>query len=489
MNDILVLLVLLPALFHYLTVGRNRGWANADGIFVVMQTVMAVGTVSLVNLSTATGSSYALVSTIPLLIYVLASILLWGADQRAGRLPHHDPVTISAVSPAQHPTIPVLYGLSVLITVAYFVAVGYNVLLLGLMSLFGGGPTHDYTSLRLDAYSGNRYLFPGYVNQFKNAILPALSVVIIHHASKARRLNWPVTLLVATLATMGLLGTGQRGAFVVFAVVVAIFIRHLNPARFLRRIGILALVTAPPMLLSTLLLGRSASALQSASPIAAIQVLLGEIGRRLFQDNQESGLAAYEYMNESPTQWGAEWLTGLSGILPGLSGTTLASEVFEYMYGTTRGTAPPSLWGSVYYNFNWYGLLIAPVVLALLLRSLTLRLHRDERMNSLQLVGLVGLSVVLGTWVAGGPEYLLNTGAIAYVLLWFIGNKIGVAHNASAESPRRSLALDEATSTTLGRNPRENLHPFRRQERGPLSPGDARLSSRAGSPRLGGGVR
>ena len=82
---------------------------------------------------------------------------------------------------------------------------------------------------------------------------------------------------------------------------------------------------------------------------------------------------AFWYTYKQPTQDGADWKSSLLGILPGAGDAKvgLAHQVFAMVYGTPRGTAPPSIWGSVYYNFGWPGLILTPILLAICYQVIT----------------------------------------------------------------------------------------------------------------------
>ena len=59
-------------------------------------------------------------------------------------------------------------------------------LLIGLRAQLSGQSDADITTLRLNSYSGSQYFAPGYVNQFKNVLLPALVVIVITYYSMTK---------------------------------------------------------------------------------------------------------------------------------------------------------------------------------------------------------------------------------------------------------------------------------------------------------------
>lgn len=419
----LIIPITVALTVHYLTVSRHQGILTLDGFFVLSQWLMSVGSLLLLDTQTKPDRLYALVMTIPFFLYISASIFSYFVIR--GRSPHLWNA-LTRIFIVYQPTVATwgLLFVSVIVTLAYFRAVGYNVFLLGVRGLVTGG-TADYTTLRLDSYSGDQYFYPGYVNQFKNIILPALTLVVALHLYRSNSVFRHIVVAPLTLvALFGILGTGQRSALVLFALVLVTFIYHMDRRRFARRVVLTASVVVPLFLISTLLLGRSAGSLARAEgTLGKIGVLSEEVLRRILYDNQVSGQKGFWYTSGQPIQNGAEWLQGIAGILPGHSGSPLASEIFASISGSDRGTSPPSMWGSVHYNFGMAGLIVMPVLLAIVYQIVTFRALNRPTANSLELIGMAGVFAVCGTWVAGGPEYLLNSGAVAFGGLWWLGHK------------------------------------------------------------------
>lgn len=94
----------------------------------------------------------------------------------------------------------------------------------------------------------------------------------------------------------------------------------------------------------------------------------------------------------------------------------LDHQIYAVMYGTDRGTAPVSLWGSAWYNFGWAGITVLPYFLALLYQGVYARFVRKRKTLFRTLI-YSGLTVVLGLWAVGGPLTLANTGLLAIILL------------------------------------------------------------------------
>ena len=441
------LLVPLSAavLAHYLVVTRSLGLLTLDGLFPLAHWVMSAGTLVLLDPVYHPDATYAYVMTLPVVTYCVTSIIMFLLSRRtpveaapelkAGGL------CVAATSPGV--LVWVLLAVSSLVAVAYFVGVGYNVFLVGLQGLLSGS-TDDYTSMRLNSYSGDRYFFPGYVNQFKNVLLPALSVVVVHHLYSTRS---PVRHVVAGVlsagATVGLLGTGQRGAFVLFVLTLVTYLYWQNRSRFRARMVPIAGAALPLLAVTSLFLGRGDTT-TAATGTSRVGEILGQIGERFWHDNQESGQRAFWYTMQLPTQHGAEWLAGATAILPGKSGSSLARDVFQQTYGSDRGTSPPSLWGSVHYNFGMTGVFVAAAVFAICAHLVTTRALWHRAITSLEAVGMSGVFAVAGAWIAGGPEYLLNAGGVTFFVLWLIGRRYSRRMRRALTAPAAPLPAGEA---------------------------------------------
>ena len=104
---------------------------------------------------------------------------------------------------------------------------------------------------------------------------------------------------------------------------------------------------------------------------------------------------------------------------------TVATVVhFAFMYGTDRRTAPISMWGSVYHNFAVVGIVVLHLLLAFIFQKLTMWILQRPSRNIIELLGISSFSVVLGNWVVGGSEYLLNAGLGASLCVWWVGTRV-----------------------------------------------------------------
>jgi len=404
---------------------RQGRLLTADSVFVISLTLMATGTFLRVDPDQQVDVLYAQIFLTSSCIYLGSSAFF--AVSFGARSPREAPRRVIDVDPS---TVVVrgLIFISVVVTIAYFYSIGYSALYLSFRSLTGADPA-DVASLRLNSYSGAKYFFPGYVNQFKNVILPAMTAVIVTSRLaktselKSRRLRFGEIVLVV-LAPFALLGTGQRGPFFIFAAVLAVFLYLRQPRGIARRIWVLGGATVAIGLGATLALQRGGNALAAASGSGKLQGLVTQLSDRFLFSNQESGIAGFRYTSHFAVADGHEWLQGMAGLLPGSRGSDLSGQIFASIFGGSRGTAPPSLWGSVAYNFGVSGVVLFPILLALILQVINQRSLRKAEYNSLEIMGLAGIFVIFGTWTNGGPIYLMNAGLASYTLIWAIGRAL-----------------------------------------------------------------
>jgi len=419
MTDYASLIAVLLAIYM-LGAGRRYGHLSAISLFVYSQAIMAVGTLPLLTPDENADELH-----LSLIISTFAIVIIT-ATICAAAFP---PRSIRSYSPRvdyEFPRVPtwVWISLSLAITGLYYFNVGYIALFDSFQSVFSG-TKEDLAGLRLASYSGAKYLFPGYVNQFKNSLLPALALVVLLAAfHKRQRSRYVLLFILAPLVLVALLGTGQRGAFVLAGVIFVIFASLVSPRRSKRYVFIAIIVVLPFFLLSTLAGGRAGDQIAAtANTEDAIGILLSQFSSRIFGSNQLSSVVGFRYIHEHPISFGSEWAQALTGILPGQRGSDISNRIFEQLYGSTRGTAPLSLWGSVYYNFGFVGTLFFAALITIALCVISRQITRKDSVNLIQAAGMAGVSVTLGMWIADGPTTLLNTGIGVYILLWLWGNR------------------------------------------------------------------
>lgn len=416
MTSLYMAMILFCFVVLYVVVIHDTGPFTAVAIFGVVNSLMAVGTLLQLDSSIRADQVHAAVVVWTAVAFTLGAI---AQSRRLGRRANHRAPSVVIIH-AGRGTL-TLFGISTIVAIAYFAIAG-SAFMMSVQATLWGQPltAAEVATQRLSAYSGDRYLFPGYVNQVKNVLLPGLFLVI--SADWIRRRRGLGVAIIGLVVVLVLLGTGQRGPFVIAAITGVTFLYWLRGGRLERPARLAIILGVVGFLIATIMTGRVAISDEIVSSARA--GFEGMLDRVLLQQ-QEASVAAFRYIYERPTSWGREWLQGLLGLLPGVKGSGLANEVFATMYGSDRGTAPPSLWGSIYHNFGSIGVAIAPFLLATALSRITNRaLGREER-NTVELAGICGVFVVMGFWAGGGGiDQLLNYGIAIWALMWWYGSRL-----------------------------------------------------------------
>lgn len=399
---------------------RRVGIISAVGIFAVTNWIMAVGTVIRLDLGRTDDALHAW-----MLIATTASFAVVASLALLTRAKTEKLINTSKVLPEKPFIVWFLIFLSIAISLGYFAAIGYLAFFEGIRSSLSGQDT-DLATLRLQSYTGEQYFFPGYVNQFKNSLLPMLIVVMIVSMWQNRAsFRFLISVILGSLSLILLLGTGQRGAFVLIAISVVVLARIANPREFGKRAWKLAVPVLAIFLVATAASGRaSVGARSGLGPVEQTMELIDQSVYRIFGSNQEASVAGFRYVASLEPVGGRDWWNGIIGLLPGQASQAIENVIFGLLYGSQRGTSPLSLWGSAFYNFG----ILGPLLLAALLGALTVVVSRagvtglHER-SWIELVGIAGVSAVLGSWVAGSPLFLINTGIVVYTFLWWWGRR------------------------------------------------------------------
>lgn len=329
-------------------------------------------------------------------------------------------------------------GFAVFIGILYYYVVGYNIFILGLSNLvIDNKQISDVSTMRLASYNqhvGGKYLFPGYVNQFKNTLLPIfLSYLIIKYKIIYNKV--PIFLYTLIPVTIVLLfGTGQRGAFVLTALIIGyclFYLYNIKYRRLLLMFGSLGVLSL--FLLSSFFIGRTSTTDINTGVLNNIKGLFESFLYRITTANQEGAVIGFRrIIFNRPIQYGLEWKQAIIGLLPGIDGSKLSSEIFNVMFGggnSIRGNAPPSTVGSIYHNFGSIGVIMVPVLLSITLQYLYYRLLSRNK-SLFRIFIYISSFILLSTWIAGSPTYYFNVGLITlflfYLFLKFIslGGKV-----------------------------------------------------------------
>lgn len=443
-------LITVIALLALFLIGPARifGFLSGLSIFLYAQTAMGLGILPLLDPVIEADRVHARVILVTLILYVLTATV---AGVVRNSLKSQSSPTIQIIEPKSG--VRLLIVLSIAVSALYFAAVGHIAFFETLRGAFLGTDV-DAASLRLESYSGSTYFFPGYVNQFKNSLLPALVVVVVHylfHKKVSGRLVLSAALI--TVSTVFLLGTGQRGAFVKFTMIALVYVWITNRHHFKSFVVWIGLFAISLFFLSTIASGRASTDLDSAgSPLERLAILLGQLVERVTGSNQGSAVAGFRYIYDEPVQYGGQWFESLVGLLPGLPGSNLDSQIFATIYGgSTRGTSPPSIWGSIYHNFGEIGCIAIAVVLALLLVKISTLGSKQSEMNTFQAIGVAGINVIVGSWIAGSPVYLFNFGLVIYLLFFLYGSRRMKRERNYALRGANNISVGQVRPGSVGR--------------------------------------
>ena len=169
----------------------------------------------------------------------------------------------------------------------------------------------------------------GYVSQFKDILLPLITIVFFFHWRLRRKRssrNLFAVLLVATVLLS--IGTGARYYLAFFGAALTILgmAPFMRPMRFTRR-QIVALLVLLLVALSSLTLMMGSRGLQRL-PVPVLWAPY-QVVERVFVLPSEQRLMAYErFLVDQPPQWGRGSLRELRQILPGRSDTSLSRTIF-----------------------------------------------------------------------------------------------------------------------------------------------------------------
>lgn len=318
---------------------------------------------------------------------------------------------------------------SIVLGMFYYKLVGYNLVLLGLKNLLHEGniAVDNAATLRIEAYSGSRYLAPGYFNQFKNIIAVVLwqylfSYYVILKSKKRRFLYLFLPLLIFLL-----MGTGQRGAFALAVASAVLFFSKVHKKNRLKIIIVAMTIFFTFFIMTSAIIGRGVYADSGFTQI----IFRGfqEINKRVFLDNAYSAQYGFEYItrNNITPQYFKETIQMLKNILPFNKQRvlTIDSEIFASKYGSRRGTSPLSAAGNVWYDARIFGVAIFYLILGIAYTMLSN--YMEKKMNLFVTSCWAYAKVVLGVWLYGSAMNIIYNGIFTIILLLFINKSLKIA--------------------------------------------------------------
>jgi len=414
------LLYIAVALWYLLGITRGRWRLNPGPLFVLQQLAFFLGLLPLIDPAIEADNVLLYMFFGALCMFIVGNVFCQIAlpNVRASRSFWVAPICRVETMLGFNVLIGLIISVAVVVCFAYYRAVGYNLFMMGIVSVItGGGQLNDVATLRLNAYSSGQYFAPGYVNQFKNVLFPLLlSYLFARYILLHRRTDLFIVIALSPFCLVFLLGTGQRGAFVLACLTTVFFLMASLPRRP-KRIVIAVILVLFFMIfsISTFILGRTVKSIQGNGDVSALAT---EVVDRFSTVNQRSDVFGFQYIYEQPLHYGlGEWVYAFKGLIPGHEERlALSNELNQLATGTSRGTAPVSIWSEAWYEFGIGGVLGLAFVLGMLYHAVYAKLCRGEKTLG-RLLTYAGLTVIMGMWGIGGPDVVFNTGLIAVLML------------------------------------------------------------------------
>lgn len=299
-----------------------------------------------------------------------------------------------------------LFIVSIALSTLYFVQVGTNMVVMAITS----GIQDDYSTIRLAMYSGEVYTGAGYFNQFKNFILPLTSALISMYIWKrSRTVAYLVAPVIAIICVLAVAGAGQRTYLVYsFCATVFGFILY-NQGQ--RKVLSFKLIISSVILFAGFSMMTALYKETSGSFLEPIRLSF----ERIFYTQQRGGLVAFQFLYDRPIVWFEEWGQSILGLLPGHRGSILANEIHNFMYSSFRGTAPPTLIGSAYYN-GGMALVAGTFFFLGVLYSALYGIFLSGSRSAARCFGYGAMFFYLTTFFVGTIKYPFDNGIAAFLV-------------------------------------------------------------------------
>lgn len=405
-------------------------------VFVFSQLVLFLGSLSFLDFEIRADVVHCIIMIVALGFFIIGASMVdmaTPASQKNVRLWILSPLQRIESNYSFNLLIGIIIAVSIVVGTAYFYAVGYNLFLEAIVSFITGGDLSaqaaDLVTKRLESYSGERYFAPGYANQFKNILLPLITLFLIaRYRLQKKKIDLLLVLGLVPLSIIFLLGTGQRGPFVYMILILFIFINITMAGRKNLRANLIVLIVLVTLFaFASFSLGKVINEESTGQSVMAKLII--ELPNRILAENQETAVVGFRYVYDQDIQYGADWWSHMKEILPGQGErVTVESEIFRILSGGTRGTAPLSIWGQIWYNFGPIGVVVISFIMGLIYKWLFFRfLHKPKSL--LHLLTHAAITVIIGTWIAGAPSILINTGLVTVILFKMLVHYWEYFHN------------------------------------------------------------
>lgn len=317
-----------------------------------------------------------------------------------------------------------LVSLSFLAGFLFSSRIGYNTFGSAFQQLLDSGAVDraSISALRAGA-TREGYAAAGYAAQFTDVILPAAAALMwirgkVRGRNDLRLAAWGILLLDLMFLTV----VGGRKHLVLVALGLGL-LGFSRTSPFPRRYtlhGTRALVTIFLLLLgfgfTTILQGRIEVPSTPGGFVSESAVTLYD---RIGGNYSKVQLESITLLRDEAPVWGREWLETVRIALPGpTEGLTFDARLHGLLYGSTRGSAPLNVWGSIYYNFGPLGIMMVPLLMGFILQRFTIRqvIRSSRSISRTVLLTMAGFRLAL--W--RDPYSILLEGGLTLIIFLLV---------------------------------------------------------------------
>lgn len=388
---------------------RRKNLFSPTVLFVICQFFMFTGILTFVDFSIAADKKLVCIYLLVLLMFCVGSLFA----KRNIVINEQVSDQIFEMSSYQNNAIIFMVLVSIALCAYLFVQNGGNAFIYAIRSIILGS---DGNIIQM-RYGFTQVKGIGYIAQFRGVILPVLNIILLVNRKNRELCKLGVIILPFTIVF--LLGTGQRGQFVLILLVLIVDIflqkKYLNYNVKFSHICIVVGIAFVMFSVLSFSNGRV-----SDSSTSVVEGAIQSFTKRIFDDNQECAVVGFRYIDSLPVTWGGDWLHMLADLLPGKNDyLSIDYRIFKIVYGSTNGTAPPCIWGSAYHNFGYLGVPIFSFVLGYIYERVYISFLRKQK-NQINIGIYAGIFVLMGSWMAGSPVYLFNTGVVSLIIMKMI---------------------------------------------------------------------
>jgi len=317
---------------------------------------------------------------------------------------------------------------SVVISSFYFYKIGYNLFSSSLLHINLG----NFSLMRTNMYSGINYYYPGYVNQFKNILLPITFFILLAfiYFNKRLKLFYYICVIGALFLPYYLLGTGQR-LFFIYSMATCLSVFFFIGIKKVKYYLLIFFYTFILFVFMTyfykLQQNNFFEAKQSQISTKQSQIsksLFGKVIDRFSSEEQISGIKSFRVISQMKIDFLDNWNDEFKGIALSNKGSYIEHYLFRLRHGEDRGTEAISTAASCFYNGGFFLVFLFYFIYGVLC-SLTYKNFISSNKTPVDIVLYSMLFIYMGTLTSGGPIMLLRYGVFT-IFLYLLLNKLAL---------------------------------------------------------------